>query len=975
MDSGKRFSWFLAGTLIIFEGISLSLVVGILYGILSTSFAEEHRNKLQAKQAEMCMALRDRVNFLETRIKELGLDNTVRVSLMLGLDSQLRETMERKYPCSNGAYFFIKGYENGFFIPELPAELAPLAPRLTILSNETEEGHVPFCKIGPGAVGSIASMPVRRRGERIGTAYMVYDLSKDERLWMRLGTHSRPRLVLKDSDLFIDLLASTASPVAAGRTDERFMPMKDFPGLFYGASSEPLMKKKRDLIFLLSALCTAIFLLTLLVSFLIARRMSVPLEKMADQALRIAGEPSRRFLREKEIYYLEFRKLAQAFNHVLRNLLDAQDSLEKRAKRELEASEQRYRRTLEAAPDAITISGLETGRYLLVNEGFTRISGFSSDEVLGKTHFALDLIVDLVKWRHALEVLSRHGEINGQEIRIRRKDGGIVDTLFSARLIQFGEEDCLVSVVTEISGLKRAEEALRESEEKHRTVVESLPFAFMVIQDDAIVFANSTAARELRVPRAGDLLGENPRLFVHGRERARLKNLIDTNGDDAHQSKHLETNLCRTDGELLPVEVFIAPTTFKGKPAAQLTIMDISEKKRAESERIRLEAQLRHSHKMEAVGTLAGGIAHDFNNLLQAIGGYSDLLLLGKNQGEPGYRELTEIANAVQRASELTQQLLTFSRKVVSKLRPVDLNHEVNQVHKLLNRTIPKMIDIKLVLSDDLKIINADPVQMEQVMMNLAVNARDAMPEGGTLTIETSNVTLGPHSSNRPSEIRAGEYVLLRVSDTGCGIRPDTLEHIFEPFFSTKMPGKGTGLGLSSVYGIVRNHGGSIQCSSRQEKGTSFRIVLPVLHGNRTASRPDREQVSPSGNNETILLTDDESFIRDFGTQVLTKFGYRVLTAASGEDALALYHEKSREIDLVILDVIMPGMGGKKCLEELLKVNPGLRVLVASGYPIDEPWRRTLDTETRGFIRKPYEVRHMLEKVRSLLDNSFPFSS
>jgi len=316
----------------------------------------------------------------------------------------------------------------------------------------------------------------------------------------------------------------------------------------------------------------------------------------------------------------------------------------------------------------------------------------------------------------------------------------------------------------------------------------------------------------------------------------------------------------------------------------------------------------------------------------------------------------------------LTQQLLTFSRKVESQLRPVDLNQEIIQVEKLLKRTIPKMIDIELNLNDTLKIINADPTQMEQVMMNLAVNARDAMPDGGKLIIGTDNLVLNEEFCRINIGAVPGTYVMLAVSDTGHGMDRETLEHIFEPFYTTKEIGKGTGLGLAMVYGIVKNHSGYITCNSEAGSGTTFKIYLPIIEEATDEELGDEPEAMPEGGTETILLVDDESYIRDLGKKMLTRFGYTVLTAVDGESALALYREKRTHISLVILDLSMPGMGGERCLEELLRTDPGAKVIIASGYAVDEPKAKVMKARAYGFVGKPYDMKKLLEVIREVID-------
>jgi len=396
---------------------------------------------------------------------------------------------------------------------------------------------------------------------------------------------------------------------------------------------------------------------------------------------------------------------------------------------------------------------------------------------------------------------------------------------------------------------------------------------------------------------------------------------------------------------------------------------DITELKRSDQEKKTLEAQLQGAQKMEAIGTLAGGIAHDFNNILQAIIGYTQIMLMGKDLSDPDHEKLEAIESSAQRASELTKRLLIFGRKVESKLRPVDLNQEVVQVSKMLERTIPKMISIELNFSENLQVINGDPVQIEQIMMNMGVNARDAMPDGGRLFFETKNVTLDVKFCKNHLGASPGEYVLLKISDTGHGMDKELQEHIFEPFFTTKQIGKGTGLGLAMVYGIVKSHGGYITCMSEPGEGTAFSIYFPIIES-EIDNRVSKEAEAPiKGGTETILLVDDEESIRQLGEELLGSFGYTVLTAPDGESALELYEKENEQVDLVILDLSMPGMGGKRCLEKLVEMNPRVKVIIASGYSVNGPTKDAVDAGAKGFVGKPYEIRQMLQAIREVMDN------
>ena len=514
----------------------------------------------------------------------------------------------------------------------------------------------------------------------------------------------------------------------------------------------------------------------------------------------------------------------------------------------------------------------------------------------------------------------------------------------------------------EIAERKRVEETLRLTQ---FSVDKAGDAVFWMGSDARFIFVNDAACSSL-----GYLREELLSMTVHD---------IDPNFPVAVWPEHwqeirargsftIESQHRTKGGRIFPVEITVNYLEFKGREYSCAFARDITERKEAEKERERIQGQFRQAQKMEAVGTLAGGIAHDFNNLLQAVQGYAQLLQLRKGKEESGQRELSQIIRAAERGADLTQQLLTFSRKVESELRPIDLNHEVESVRLLLERTIPKMIQMEFRLAADLKIVNADPGQVEQILMNLAVNAKDAMPEGGKFIVETANVSLDENYCLMHPAAQPGEYVQLKVSDTGHGMNRKTLEHIFEPFYTTKETGKGTGLGLATVYGIVKGHNGHITCYSEPDEGTTFKIYLPAIEFMGKIVRPQEEPTVFLGGTETILLVDDEEPIRFLGAQILEEFGYTVLTAADGESGLQLYQQERDKIALVILDLIMPGMGGKRCLEELLKVNPEARVTIASGHSPDRPTREILKNGAKGFVSKPYDLRQMLNVVREILD-------
>lgn len=521
--------------------------------------------------------------------------------------------------------------------------------------------------------------------------------------------------------------------------------------------------------------------------------------------------------------------------------------------------------------------------------------------------------------------------------------------------------EALSSAFAEALDRKRAERALLESEERYRTLFDqSKDGIYITTRDGKLVEANQAyldlfgltkeEARDLNI------LDIYPEPAAKNRERFRR------DIEKAGSLKDYDITLKRKDGRLIDC---LSTSTLKRAPDG--TILGYQGMVRDVTEYKQLQNQLVHAQKMEAVGTLAGGVAHDFNNLLQVVLGYSDLILSDEQFPAQFKEDLTKINQAAKNGADLVQGLLAFSRKAEAKPRPLNLNRRIEQLQKMLSRTIPKMIEIELVLEDDLATINADPTQMEQILMNLAVNARDAMREGGKLSIKTENVTLEEDYRKTHPEAKPGRYALLSVADTGKGMDKETVEHIFDPFFTTKGPGEGTGLGLAMVYGIVKQHGGHITCYSELSQGTVFKMYFPALVAERELQET-KIRAMPRGGSETILLVDDEELVRDLGARILSKAGYKVIAASDGKKALELFQANTNEISLVILDLIMPQLGGKQCLDRLLAISPAVKVIIASGHLPSDTTREALASSTRGFVDKPYDMRQLLEVVRSVLD-------
>jgi PAS domain S-box-containing protein len=630
------------------------------------------------------------------------------------------------------------------------------------------------------------------------------------------------------------------------------------------------------------------------------------------------------------------------------------------AEEALRESEAKYRLLFDSLVDVYYRTD-KAGNITMVSPSITRAAGYKPEEVIGAN--IKDFYVNPEERDQFMAIIGKQGFVESFEVEMKKKEGSTLWVAASARLSLDKEGNVLGvdGIARDITERKLAEEELRRSEEKYRNLFDNASDLIQSVDlEGCFLYANPAWQESLGY---GEEEIKNLRLFdiVHPDSQAHCREIFQrvVSGESVEVT---DATFVAKDGSSVTVEGRARGVLVDGRPAYTIGIF------RDTTERKKLEAQLRQAQKMEAVGTLAGGVAHDFNNLLQVVHGYTQMLLMDTDKDDPRYPELREILHSAKRGAELTKRLLTFSRRVESKLRPVDFNFEVETTIKLLQRTLPKMIEIELRLDSDLKVVNADPSQLEQVLVNLAVNAKDAMEDGGRLTIQTENVVLAEEFCERHPEAKPGPYILLTVYDTGRGMDKETLEHIFDPFFTTKGLANGTGLGLAMVYGIVKNHGGYIECSSEIGAGTTFHIYLPALEQQVEIDRAG-ETSFPQGGSEIILLIDDEEYLRNLGERSLTRFGYTVLTAPDGESGLALYRKEQHRIDLVILDLIMPGMSGNRCLEELRKLNPDVKIVISSGYSDIEPMKKTIESGARSFIAKPYEVRQILQVIREVLDD------
>jgi len=530
-------------------------------------------------------------------------------------------------------------------------------------------------------------------------------------------------------------------------------------------------------------------------------------------------------------------------------------------------------------------------------------------------------------------------------------------------------EDTELQAALEIALYKhRMERRLRESEKRFRRLFENSPDAMFIADPETgeILDANPAASELLLRPNA-EIVGLHqsklypPRMFESA--MTEFANLVHASWKN-RKTHPVESVVLRADGSEVCVEVLAQIVEINGKPVFHSSFRDISQRKQAEEDKKRLEVQLNLAQKMEAIGTLAGGIAHDFNNLLMGIQGNASLVLHSMDSTHPHYERLHAIEQLVESGAKLTAQLLGYASKGRYEVKTIDLNRLVEGIANTFGRT-KKEITIHVEPAEDLFTIDADQGQIEQVLLNFFVNAADAMPGGGELTLKTMNAT-PEDMKGRLYEPKSGRYVLLIVTDTGIGMDKETQKRIFDPFFTTKEMGQGTGMGLASAYGIIKGHGGYIDVESEKGRGTIFRVYLPAA--TQTIPKIVEESPRPIEGTGTILLVDDEELILDVSTNLLEHLGYTVFAAKGGKEAVDIFKTHKKEIDIVILDMIMPDMGGAETFDRMKAIDPNVKVLLSSGYSIAGQAREILNRGCDGFIQKPFNLAKLSRKISEILE-------
>lgn len=641
----------------------------------------------------------------------------------------------------------------------------------------------------------------------------------------------------------------------------------------------------------------------------------------------------------------------------------------KRAEEELRNSVSALQSVFRAAPVAITFSA---NRILTsVNEATCRITGYTEEELLGQSA-RLFYFTD-----EEFEAVGKalYGSVATQdwasvEARFRRKDGAAIQVALSRAYLRADDpSEGFVIVFQDITARKHAEEALRDSEARFRALISNSRDLISVVGADGVGMYESPALLHMFGREPESLIGVDTFSLIHQDDVAFVReSFVRLIREGGSVTTPVEYRYRHADGSWVYVEA--VGSNHLDDPAIRGIVVnsrDITERKRTEEDKSKLQDQLQQAMKMEAVGRLAGGVAHDFNNLLTTIIGNVELAKAEIDAPDRVTQHLDEVNRAAESAASLTRQLLAFSRRQIIEPTVLNLNELIENLHKMLARLIGEDIALEHVLAKALGAVKVDQGQFEQVLVNLAINARDAMPDGGRLMIETQNIDLDENYCVTHPHVQPGRYVLLVISDTGHGMTEEVKEHLFEPFFTTKAKGHGTGLGLATTFGAVKQSGGSIEVYSEVGKGSSFKIYLPRVElktGRLGGSKPGLEV--PRGT-ETILLVEDENSVRDLAQRILGLLGYTVMQAPSGDAAITIAEQFTEPIHLLMTDVIMPGMNGRELAERLVRLHPEAKVLFTSGYTENVIAHHGVIDEGVNFIGKPYSIRPLARKIRQVL--------
>ncbi len=648
----------------------------------------------------------------------------------------------------------------------------------------------------------------------------------------------------------------------------------------------------------------------------------------------------------------------------------------KRTEDELRSAHERLYDIIEFLPDATFVIDREK-RVVAWNKAIEEMTGIEKEAMLGKGDYAYSvhfygeprpIVIDLVfekneEMEKTYDNVKREGSKLSMEVyvpRAYRGRGAYLSATASPLFDREGNVAGAIESIRDTTEQKRIEKALQESEERYRTAIESSNDGVAMVRDQNYIFVNRKFLEIFGFQSPDEVVGQSIGRLVHPDDRDRILEMGERQQQKEDVPDRYEFKGLMKNGDIVYIEASVTAATYQGEPISLAFMRDVTERKS-------LQAQLLQARKMEAIGTFAGGVAHDFNNILTVITGFGTLIKMAADKHEPINGEyLDQILASSQKAANLTQSLLAFGRKQRINLAPHSIDEMVANTGKLLERLLTEDIDLKITPATEELIVMADVTQIDQILINLAVNARDAMPNGGLLSIRTEVTELDDEFIKAHGYGEKGKYALLSISDTGIGMDRPTKERIFEPFFTTKEVGKGTGLGLATVYGIVKQHNGHISVYSEPHQGTTFRLYFPLVNEERKDETRPSEKVK--GGAETVLVVEDDVGVRRLTTEILRAHGYTTVEATDGEDAVKVFMENRDKVDLMVMDVVMPKKNGKEAYEEIKRTHPNVRVIFTSGYTGDVILDKGIQGEAVDFIAKPLSPNGLLQKVREVLD-------
>jgi PAS domain S-box-containing protein len=963
----KRFASFLLTTIVSLVTLSVVLISTGLFVYFNQMLRSEFNSKLLAQKGQAELLLKNRIAEIKRQTINLSFDNTIRVTMMLGVTPQLQERLEQLYPAHDGMYLFVQNIGEKVFYPLKYPDL-PKEEIVEIFAN-SPAGEF-FVKDGKERMIWLFTAPIMRQTERLGTAFAIYDLAADQQLLQAIQRTTGSEISIIRNNTVHCLDSGTSYPIADNQKEfwhdssaSQLIPINDdhvvaqlqgFTNLFFVSSFKMLLKEKNKFILLIILFSFAAIGISVSIAVFLGKQMAKPLQNMTEKAIRISEGKEASFVPKKSSYW-EFDQLSQAFYKMLVNLED---------------EKKRYEDLLENINDAVYLIDAK-GTVVNANEAAYLLLGYAPEvffyknirEVLPEED--VDFLVE--------QLCDKRKSIDQRQITFetshKRNDESLVPVEINARAIVYEGQEVILCVARDLSLRKEAEKALRESEEKYRSILENIEECYFEVDFSGKLIFFNRAMREIWGLSEKELMGLDHRKLATKESAEELSTCFDSIYKTGKPARIDHYKITTRDGQVKTLA--LAASLIKGAGGASIGLRcfgrDVTKHLLIERERGLLAAQLQHAQKMEAIGTLAGGIAHDFNNILAAILGYADLAMLETDKESAVHNYLGGIRKGGVRAKDLVAQILAFSRKQEIKRQALDISPIIKEALTLLRASLPSTIEIHQHIENGLGNVLADPTMIHQILMNLGTNAAHAMAEkGGILDVTLSEHTIGTQDAPLCPNILAGSYLTLCVKDSGQGMESHVMERVFEPFFTTKEKTQGTGMGLAAVHGIVEGHGGCVTVESEVGKGTTFNLFFPVSTQQPDIAKQDIVK-EVKGGKGLILFVDDEEDIIELGQRMLEYLGYDVVTTKNGNDALQHFLVHPDKFDLVITDQTMPGMTGVELSKKILEKQPNLPIILCTGYSETVNEENAKSMGIKHFMMKPFAFEDLAEAVHNLM--------